>query len=290
LISHEEYKEMLAVHALGAHEAEEARSLEAHLATCDECQQEMLEWNETAAALAYSAGLAEPSAQLRARILEGARAQPQSAGTKGRDTASEDSTAATSNVIALPSASRRAWSPALKFGALAASIAFAALLVMLFVLWNRNNAMKMEIARLTSRLNETQGELARERQSKEMIATRARQDMEMLTSSNVITLKGTDVAQGAHATLAYDSNTGRAMLVAQGLPPAPAGKAYQLWFIKGDKPLPGGVFTPDVNGRAEMRDQAPAEGRDANVFAVTLEPSTGVGAPTGDKYLLGARS
>ncbi len=283
---------MLSLSALGALPAEEARALEAHLATCAECLEEMREWGETAAALAYSAGLAEPSAGLRARILESVseRAQSQSTKTNARNVASESPDTTTSNVITLPPSSRRAWSPAVKYGALAASIAFAALLFSLFALWNRNNAMKEEIARLSSRLNEIQGELARERQSKEMIVIRARQDMDMLASSDFVTLKGTDVARGARAMLAYDSNTGRAMLVAYDLPPAPAGKAYQLWFIAGNKPLPGGVFTPDANGRAELRDQVPAEGRDAKLFAVTLEPSNGVSAPTGDKYLLGAAS
>jgi anti-sigma-K factor RskA len=80
------------------------------------------------------------------------------------------------------------------------------------------------------------------------------------------------------------------MLMADNLPPAPAGKAYQLWFISGNKPVAGTVFTPDARGHAEVRDQAPAEGRDASIFAVTLEPSSGVSAPTGDKYLLGAAS
>jgi anti-sigma-K factor RskA len=80
------------------------------------------------------------------------------------------------------------------------------------------------------------------------------------------------------------------VLLADNLPPAPAGKAYQLWFIVGDKPQPGTVFTPDATGHAEVRDQAPAAGRNATVFAVTLEPSGGVSAPTGDKYLLGAAS
>lgn len=182
------------------------------------------------------------------------------------------------------------FSPAWKYGAIAASIAFVALLATVFVLLNRNSAMETEIARLSTRLNQIQGELARERETKELIAARAEQDIQMLTSATVTTLKGTEAAPGARARIAYDPDTGRAMLMADNLPPAPAGKAYQLWFIAGNKPLPGTVFTPDANGHAEVRDQAPAEGRDATIFAVTLEPSSGVSAPTGDKYLLGAAS
>lgn len=282
---------MLPLQALGALEAEEARALEDHLKGCAECRRELDEWGETTGMLAYSAGTVEPSAQLRARILESVRELPQSSSLKTtQGDGNSESPAAPSNVVSITQSPRRMLSPAWKMGAIAAGVACVALLASLVVLLNRHSALKTEVARLSNRLNQIQGELARERESKELIATRAREDMEMLTASSVTTLKGTDVAPGAHARLALDPNTGRAMLLAYNLPPAPAGKAYQLWFIAGNKPLPGTVFTPDANGHAEVRDQAPAEGRDAAIFAVTLEPSSGVSAPTGDKYLLGAAS
>ena len=282
---------MLPLHALGALEAEEARAMEAHLAACAECRAELDEWRDTTAALAYAAETVEPSLRLRARILESVREQPSS--SRGKTEAGNGGGAvskAPSNVVSITESPRRMWSAAWKYGAIAASIACVALLATVFVLLNRNGAMRTEIARLSTRLNQMQGELARERESRELIAARAEQDIQMLTSATVTTLKGTEVAPGASARIAYDPNTGRAMLLADNLPPAPAGKAYQLWFIAGNKPLPGTVFTPDARGHAEVRDQAPAEGRDANIFAVTLEPSSGVTAPTGDKYLLGAAS
>ncbi|HEX8652581.1 MAG TPA: anti-sigma factor [Pyrinomonadaceae bacterium] len=296
--NHEGYKEMLALHALGALEAESVRAMEAHLGACAECRAELDEWRETAAALAYAAERAEPSAQLRSRIMGSLREQPQSASAKiaarddvGGSTLDERPSSTPANVVPFEQPARRAWSSALRIGALAASVAFLALITFVVILWTRNSAMETEIARLTTRLNQIQGELAREREEKELIATRARQDMEMFNVSTMATLKGTDVAPGAHAKLAYDPNTGRAMLVADNLPPAPSGKAYQLWFIANSKPVPGTVFTPDARGHAEVRDQAPAgEARGATIFAVTLEPASGVSAPTGDKYLLGAAS
>ena len=297
-MSHEGYKEMLPLHALGALETAEARAVEAHLAACAECRAELDAWRETAAALAYSADRAEPSAQLRSRIMGNLRGQQQQQSKSAKPAARDgdgdgaaQASLAPSNVVPLEKSLRRRWSPAWRAFAIAASIAFVALLTSLVFLWTRNSAMETEIARLTTRLNQIQGELARERESKELIATRARQDMEMFTASNITTLKGTEVAPNAYAKLAYDPNTGRAMLLADNLPPAPAGKAYQLWYIAGNKPLPGTVFAPDANGHAEVRDQAPdGEGRNANIFAVTLEPASGVSAPTGDKYLLGAAS
>jgi anti-sigma-K factor RskA len=293
-MSHEGYKEMLPLYALGALEAEDARALEAHLAACAECRAELNEWRSTAAALAYAARTVEPSVRLRARILESVREQQpksSSAGTvEGNGGGGGTVSRAPSNVVSITESPRRMSAPAWKFGAIAASLATVALLASVFVLLNRNSAMRSEIARLSTRLNQIQGELASERESKELIATRAEQDRQILMTANFTTLRGTEAAPGARAMLAYDPNTGRAMLLADNLPPAPAGKAYQLWYIAGNKPLPGTVFTPDARGHAEVRDQAPAEGRDATIFAVTLEPSSGVSAPTGDKYLLGATS
>ncbi|HEX8423325.1 MAG TPA: anti-sigma factor, partial [Pyrinomonadaceae bacterium] len=106
------------------------------------------------------------------------------------------------------------------------------------------------------------------------------------------TLSGTKVAERARARLTFDARTGRAMLMAADLPPAPTGKAYQLWFIaEGKPPMPGSVFQPDARGHAEMHETIPPEGRsDAAVFAVTLEPAGGVSAPTGEMYLKSSAS
>ena len=174
-------------------------------------------------------------------------------------------------------------------GAIAASLAFIALVVSLLVLWNRYSTMQQEMAQLSARLNQAQGELAREREQlaheREAIALITQPDTRMAT------LAGTEIASSAHAKFVFDRNTGRAMLMADNLPAAPAGKAYQLWFIaEGKSPMPGQVFTPDASGHAEMRDEVPAEARNATIFAITLEPSEGMPAPTGPKYLLSATS
>jgi anti-sigma-K factor RskA len=97
-------------------------------------------------------------------------------------------------------------------------------------------------------------------------------------------LNGTQVMPGAHAMIAYDKN-GNAVLMAKGLPPPPAGKVYQLWFIAGGKPMPGRVFTTDAAGAGTLNDQIPAEALSAAVFAITLEPKDGMPSPTGPIYL-----
>ena len=147
--------------------------------------------------------------------------------------------------------------------------------------------MKHEVARLADRFEQAQGELGRERE----LLARERESKELLSApdASMTSLAGTEMAEKARAKLVFDRKTGRAMLMADDLPPAPAGKAYQLWFIaEGKPPMPGRVFTPDAAGHAEMRAELPFEARNATIFAVTLEPSGGVAAPTGPKYLLSA--
>lgn len=278
---------MLAAYALGALDAPESRLLEEHLATCADCRAEVAEWRDTTAALALSAEAAEPSAGLRARILESVRSIPQNSGvvemsSSGAVVADENGNEsvrnAASNVIQMPLAARRRWSASLRFGAIAASVAIIALAASLFVLWNRYNNLQRQYEREHTNVDALAKQLADEREMREMLTA---------PGVRMTELRGLGPGQSASARVALDPQTGRAMLFAYNLPPAPAGKAYQLWFISDIKhPVPGAVFNPDAQGRAVLRDQAPEAGRKASVFAVTLEPSGGVAAPTGEKYLL----
>lgn len=110
---------------------------------------------------------------------------------------------------------------------------------------------------------------------------------QFLTSPDTatVTLAGTEQAPKARLKLAYDRRTGRALLFGYDLPPVPAGKAYQMWFIVGGQALPGRVFDPGPAGAGWWSERLPPEGRDASVFAVTLEPSDGVSSPSGPMML-----
>jgi anti-sigma-K factor RskA len=295
LRGHEDYKEMIAAHALGAIDEAEARELETHIEACAECRAELKTWRDTTAALAYAAPSVEPRAALRSQILNrvGAQSSAQSSRSKTADerikSQAEESSRSEPNVVAFTKPARRVWSMAARVGAIAASLVFVALIISLILLWNRYSTMQQEVARLGGQLNQTQTELRRERET----SSREQEALKLMTAPNasMASLKGTEMAENAHAKFVFDRQTGRAMLMADNLPPAPAGKAYQLWFIAGGKPMPGRVFTPDAAGRAEMHDEVPAEARNTSaVFAVTLEPSSGMKEPTGPKYLLSAAS
>ena len=68
--------ELTAGYALDALDADERRTYEAHLEDCERCRDELASfWNVTEALAVASSGPA-PSADLRSRILEAARAEP----------------------------------------------------------------------------------------------------------------------------------------------------------------------------------------------------------------------
>src|SRR5256714_1781750 len=300
---HEEFKELLALEATGALEAGERGPLEGHLSSCAECRAELREMTDAVAALAYTVAPVAPPASLRARVLERIRAVDPSE-LKAVDTSELKDDAR--DTVADARARRRAvaddargvlkrfslWqlltaSPSLSFGAAAAAVAVVLLGATTLMLWSRTEALRTDVARLSSRLDESEKEVAGTRE--QLASARDASDLLASPDARVMQLAGKEVAPQARAVLAYDHSTGRAVLMASGLPPAPAGKEYQLWLIADKGPVPGGTFKTGADGRARMSDRLPA-GVSKPTFAVTLEREGGESAPKGEMYLLGSAS
>lgn len=73
------------------------------------------------------------------------------------------------------------------------------------------------------------------------------------------------------------------LLLASSLPPAPAGKAYELWLIpksKTAKPVPAGIFQAEADGTAMHMARGPVEMNSTAAVAVTMEIDRGVDQPT----------
>ena len=263
---HEDYKEMLAPQALDALDTTDARAFEDHLSGCAECRVEVADWRETAALLAHAATPTAPSDELRAKILFAAK----------------HTTEASARVVPMPPRRPSSlWPTLLK---IAAVVAFVALIGGVLWLWRRDVTSRREIARLTREVATQQRELARSRDA----LAHQRDLVALLSSANAkkMELTGTAAAQKARGTFVFDQQTGSAMLMTDALPAAPAGMAYELWFIpKGHLPMAGKVFSVDASGRATVSDLMPPEAREKAVIAITLEPKHGSAQPTGAIYL-----
>lgn len=272
-MNHEEFTELIELEALGQLDDEERRrALEEHLESCAACREELAQTQDAVAMLAHLPPRAIPPQRVRHEILTRVRRSRLSLVAPEAEHADQRS-----------NRPRRRWE------LLAASVALLVFGALLFLLWQERQRAKEELARrenvqreLQQRIERLEENLARERQLRELLAD---------PNTRIVELSGTSVAPQARAKLAYDARTGRTALFATNLPPTPPDKAYQLWYITPEGTiLPGNVFRPEAGGRVEIGGAVPLAGRAAKTFAVTLEPATGMPAPTGEKVLIGTIS
>lgn len=101
-----------------------------------------------------------------------------------------------------------------------------------------------------------------------------------------IDLEGQSPAPDARARALWSRSRGL-VFTAANLPPAPAGKAYQVWVVTAQAPISAGLLTPDSTGIGTQYYMTPADIAPPVAVAVTLEPAGGVPAPTGERYLVG---
>jgi anti-sigma-K factor RskA len=254
--THSDWHERLGLHALGALDAGDSAALEAHLADCPGCRQELADLRESAAELARGARPVLPSPEVTRRILDAAHAEPRRRSPRAAEPVRPV------RPVALPP---RRW----RVLPIAASIAAGAVLAGLVV----------SHLTLLRRLDRAATMLARGREFVEFIA-----------SPDVVTvpLVAGKAVPGARALVAYDHRSARVVLLAFNLPPPPAGEIYQLWGIS-DGVRPAGVFSPDVRGGTLVGEHWSPEPGQIPMFAVTLEPAPGMPDPTGKILLLGGR-
>jgi hypothetical protein len=104
----------------------------------------------------------------------------------------------------------------------------------------------------------------------------------------IITLAAGDKAGKAWGRIVWDQQAATWNLVALDLPPAPAGRTYELWFITDkQQKIAAGTFDVNAKGEGALAVRIPAGIGSLAVAAVTDEPAGGVAAPTGSIQLVG---
>ena len=201
----------------------------------------------------------DPPPKLRARVLSAALSR---------------------SPAAVPSARPVAW-----WLATAASFALAAgLTIYTGQLRARISGLESELRDTRARADAAQQQVA----DAQRVATGAQTALVVLTAPDVarVDLVGQPASPNASAR-AYWSRSRGMVFNASNLPPLPAGRTYQLWVVTAQAPISAGLLTPDPNGSVSDFFSTPPDIPQPVAMAVTIEPSGGVPAPTGDKYLVG---
>jgi len=273
-------RELAPMAALGALDGESLLEWNTHVAQCEDCRQELLALEGVAGSIGAATATEPPSPDLRRRVLA-------AAGSGGpREAAPLSDGLRSTGAVRTP---RRPAGPLLAAAAGLFAVVFGG--AALLYRFQRDGA-RQEAADLRDRLGPLE---ARDRADRVRIAElelRLAEQAAFTTlfaseGTRTTTLAGLTASPGARGTMIWNPAHREAILIAAGLPPAPAGKTYELWVIAGRSPVPAGLFQTDAQGTAMFRMPWVEEASRAATFAVTIEPAQGVPAPTGTMVLAG---
>ena len=249
--THDELRANAAGYVLGSLDAEERRTFESHLAECAECRAEVVSLRPIVGVLAAAVPQVTPRAELRDRVVSQAFGSAETrlpSTSKGWEARPERK-----RIHAVPS-----------WVALAAAVVIAIGAAIYAV------RVQRQMGALQARFDQTQA----------TAAVLAAPDLAR------IDLQGQSVAPDARARALWSRSRGL-VFTAANLPPAPAGKAYQVWVVTAQMPISAGLLTTDGTGAGTQYYYTPSDIAAPVAVAVTLEPSGGVPSPTGEKYLVG---
>ncbi|NIJ44055.1 hypothetical protein FHR24_000494 [Wenyingzhuangia heitensis] len=102
-----------------------------------------------------------------------------------------------------------------------------------------------------------------------------------------VNLAGQTVSPESYAQVYWDKNTNEMYVDLNGLPPAPAGKVYQLWSLTLNPLTPTSLGTMDAYNKGNRYIKVSNTNK-SEAFGITLEPAGGSKSPTLEQlYTLG---
>jgi hypothetical protein len=256
--------------ALGALDADDARALDAHLATCPACTALAVDAGEDAAAIALTAPMTASSAALKSRVMGGAavlaRIGPRRAGWwRG--------TVAAALVLGVGAA---AWG--------------AVMQLRVNDLQDRNGAL---VAGATAQAEQLAAAQAATDGLGELLETQnVVLDVAFQPDAQRIEMQGTAIAPGAWGRCVWSRTESLGAFVVRNMPAAPQGSTYRLWIVYERDWIDAGRLAVDDRGRGQLILRNAWRGNDDwgafEGFAVTLEPETSTSKRTGQVFLQGS--
>lgn len=249
----QELMEILDAYALGAAEAPEAERLEAHLADCVRCWEELTKAQQTAALLALSVPLKQAPDRLKERLMAAVE--------------SDQRTARPSRLRGLLQRWRPSWRPAaLSMGGL--GIAALALSAFLLV---QVQGLRDDKSQLESQVHQADAHIAEQDQ---MVAVLSAADTERVSMA--------PVGGGTASAVVYNwsHELGKGFLVCQGLDPLEPGKVYQVWFTQDSESYRSVTFAPKDGSCQVVMDISFLSARPDGI-GLTIEDQPGSSQPAG---------
>lgn len=250
----EEFLDLAAVVALDAAEPDDVRRVEEHAASCPDCRAQFDELLAAAAGLGAYVPQVDPPPMVRKRLMATVHREPRRMAAVRR---------------LWPRAVRRG-RPSVGWLVAAASmiVAFAALA------W---------VAVLQTQMNDLRSSL--------QVANDRAARFDRVTgvlASDQLAVKPLQPALATVSSTGYvflDPVSGTGMLMCHDLPPVPQGHAYQIWFVRGNDRVSGGMLWPDRRGDGYTIIQVPQDLQSFDSIGLTDEPGSGSAWPTSPKVV-----
>jgi hypothetical protein len=295
------WHDILPQRALGNALGEEAAELREHLESCAACRRELALLEEALALMPLGLEPLAPSAATRARLFEQVQTEASGmpwgvavpihghGGHGGHGPAAHGRArggAAQQAAASAGRASGRGWLAL----ALAASFCAAAGAGVFAVRTQRQlRERDREIAAARTALREAE-ERAEDR-ARQLQEAEERLRLFSAQSMQVVALREAAGGEGVAGRIFWDQDRQVWYFVALRLPPAPADRDYQLWFLLrtegGPQPVSAGLLTVGRGGQIEGRVAVPRDIGEIGAAAVTLERKGGAEKPTSDPILVG---
>jgi anti-sigma-K factor RskA len=245
-----ELQERALLYAAGALDEQERIEYSRHLEEddCAVCQAEVLESEAAAQSLAMMLPMQTPSQSVKQRLLARAEA---------------------TRVAERPRAVVERRRPAFAWGGW---LVAAAALVLAAVFLNLNAGLRQEVQSLNARVVQLESQITVQR-TRLILATSPK--------TRVVDLGGLNSTPQARARIFRDETARQWQVYVEGLPAAPANRAYQLWAVPTTgNPVSAVVFNTDASGSAMLELPAPMVAGMIKLAAVTEEPAGGSPQPT----------